>query len=277
MKHKRSRWLFALALCQPLSWALSRRPGRPMNLRLQKNRSPHPSPHRRQKPLMKPLELRTLGAISWRAPVWTGSPCFPTAPLCPRERCSGPRTTWSGWTIPTPRGPVTPPDIPGWRHTIWVGSLPSVSSPPSMWFLVHSTARLKLMRAWENQLTEDQRQAIALAIAYGYPNCSYAAASRDGNTAGIIESEKLLGHPDHCLGDCSPASAAPRPPIPVTAPPSPRPSSDPGIPPTSRCTRKLPPPWPPIWTSPVFLPGTQIPPPPGSLSMTTIPAPTGRS
>ncbi len=141
---------------------------------------------------MKPLELRTLGAISWRAPVWTGSPCFPAVPPCPRERCSGPKTAWSGWTIPMPREPIILPDIPGWRHTIWVGNRPSASSPPSMWFLVHSTARLKLMQPGKNQLTEDQRQAIALAIAYGYPNCSYAAASRDGNTAGIIESEKLL-------------------------------------------------------------------------------------
>ena len=55
-----------------------------------------------------------------------------------------------------------------------------------------SYSQAEVDAAWENQLTEDQRQAIALAITYGYPNCSYDTASRDGNTAGIIESEKLL-------------------------------------------------------------------------------------
>ncbi len=46
--------------------------------------------------------------------------------------------------------------------------------------------------AWQKQLTAAQRYAVALAIAYGYPNTNYSTSSKDRLTAAQIESEKLL-------------------------------------------------------------------------------------
>lgn len=80
-----------------------------------------------------------------------------------------------------------------WLAPYYLGGKPAFCIQPTVHVVSGmSYSQAQVDEAWENQLTEDQRQAIALAIAYGYPNCSYATASQDGNTAGIIESEKLL-------------------------------------------------------------------------------------
>lgn len=75
-----------------------------------------------------------------------------------------------------------------WLAPYYLGGKPAFCIQPTV-HVVSGTSysQAEVDAAWENQLTEEQRQAIALAIAYGYPNCSYATASRDGNTAGIIE------------------------------------------------------------------------------------------
>ena len=80
-----------------------------------------------------------------------------------------------------------------WLAPYYLGGKPAFCIQPTV-HVVSGTSysQAQVDEAWENQLTEEQRQAIALAIAYGYPNCSYDTASQDGNTAGIIESEKLL-------------------------------------------------------------------------------------
>ena len=80
-----------------------------------------------------------------------------------------------------------------WLAPYYLGGKPAFCIQPTVHVVSGmSYSQAQVDEAWENQLTEEQRQAIALAIAYGYPNCSYDTASRDGNTAGLIESEKLL-------------------------------------------------------------------------------------
>ena len=80
-----------------------------------------------------------------------------------------------------------------WLAPYYLGGKPAFCIQPTIHVVSGmSYSQAEVDAAWKNQLTEDQRQAIALAIAYGYPNCSYDTASQDGNTAGIIESEKLL-------------------------------------------------------------------------------------
>ncbi len=47
-------------------------------------------------------------------------------------------------------------------------------------------------KAWTQRLTENQRQAIALALAYGYPNTWYDKSPRDSTTSEYVEAQKLL-------------------------------------------------------------------------------------
>ncbi len=47
-------------------------------------------------------------------------------------------------------------------------------------------------KAWTQRLTEDQRQAIALALAYGYPNTWYDKGPNDTMGSEYVEAQKLL-------------------------------------------------------------------------------------
>lgn len=198
MKHKRSRWAFALALCAalilciiPVAWAAGESPPGEETAELSIPASETEASDETAEP-ERGIITDTGGNFLEVASGMDGISLFSSGP-----------TLSQGEMLWTQNGMVRLDytDAQGTHHSAgytwlapyYLGGKPAFCIQPTIHVVSGmSYSQAEVDAAWENQLTEDQRQAIALAIAYGYPNCSYAAASRDGNTAGIIESEKLL-------------------------------------------------------------------------------------
>ena len=197
MKHKRSRWSFALALCAalilciiPVAWAAGESP--PGEEATEPSISASEAEESDETSDSEPGTITDTGGNFLESAGMDGISLFSSGP-----------TLSQGEMLWTQNGMVRLDytDAQGTHHSAgytwlapyYLGGKPAFCIQPTVHVvsgMAYSQAQVDA--AWENQLTEDQRQAIALAIAYGYPNCSYDTASRDGNTAGIIESEKLL-------------------------------------------------------------------------------------